>query len=76
MGCGHSLGHKEILDQLNFALYLDMFIFATYQELCAHELMDRIIGCDHSLGQKNILKSVYCFMILFLTEYILKYFYC
>jgi hypothetical protein len=37
-------------------------------------LMDRIMGCAYSLDQKDILKSIYCFMILFLTVYIFKYF--
>jgi hypothetical protein len=36
--------------------------------------MDDIMDCNHSLGRKNILKFVYCFMIIFLTLYILKYF--
>jgi hypothetical protein len=36
--------------------------------------MDRIMGYDHSLGRKEILKFIYCFMILFLTVYIFKYF--
>jgi hypothetical protein len=54
-----------------------MFIFATNQELCAHELIDHIMGYDHSLGRKeDILKCVDCFMILFLIVYIFKYFYC
>jgi hypothetical protein len=52
-----------------------MFIFVTNEELWARELMDRIMGCDHSLGRKDIIKFVYCFMILFLTIYILKYFF-
>jgi hypothetical protein len=73
MDCDNSLCLKKILDQLNL-LYLDMFIFATDQELWTHELMDRIMSCDHSLGQKDILKFVYCFIILFLTVYILKHF--
>jgi hypothetical protein len=38
--------------------------------------MGRIMICDHSLGQKDIIKSIYYFMILFLTVYILKHFYC
>jgi hypothetical protein len=32
---------------------LDMFIFIIDQELCAHELMDRIMDCDYSLGRKE-----------------------
>jgi hypothetical protein len=36
--------------------------------------MDHIISYNHSLGQKDILKFIYCFMILFLTVYIFKYF--
>jgi hypothetical protein len=51
-----------------------MFIFTIYQELCARDLMNRIVGCDHSLSQKNILKFVYCFMIIFFIVYIFKYF--
>jgi hypothetical protein len=51
-----------------------MFIFITDQELWTHELMDRIMCCDHSLSQKDILKFIYCFMILFLTVYLFKYF--
>jgi hypothetical protein len=41
-----------------------MLIFAADQELWAREL----------IGRKDILKSVYYFMIIFLTVYILKYF--
>jgi hypothetical protein len=33
--------------------------------------MDCIMGCDYSLGGKEVLKFIYCFMILFLTVYIL-----
>jgi hypothetical protein len=33
-----------------------------------------IMSYDHSLGWKDIFKFVYCFMIIFLTVYILKYF--
>jgi hypothetical protein len=40
-----------------------MFIFATYQELWARELMGHIVGCDQSLGWKDIFKFVYYFMI-------------
>jgi hypothetical protein len=36
--------------------------------------MHRIIGCGQSLSWKDILKFIYCFMILFLTVYIFKYF--
>jgi hypothetical protein len=53
---------------------LDMFIFVTDQELWAHMLMNRIMGCDHSLGWKYIVKSIYYFIILFLTIYIFKHF--
>jgi hypothetical protein len=73
MGCDNSLGLKEFLDQLNL-LYIWICIFATDQELWAHELMNRIMGCNHYLGWKDILKFVYCFIILFHTEYIFKYF--
>jgi hypothetical protein len=52
-----------------------MFIFVTDQELCARELMDRIMCYDHSLGQKDILKFIYYFIIIFLTVYIFKHFY-
>jgi hypothetical protein len=31
--------------------------------------------CDHSLGRNDILKFFYCFIILFLTVSIFKYFY-
>jgi hypothetical protein len=48
--------------------------FTTDQKLRPHKLMDRIIGRDHSLGRNEVLKFVYCFMILFLTIYIFKYF--
>jgi hypothetical protein len=51
-----------------------MFIFATNQELWTRELIDLVMGCDHSLDREDILKFVYCFMILFFTVYILKYF--
>jgi hypothetical protein len=34
-----------------------------------------IMGRGHSLGRNDILKSVYCFMILFLILYIFKYFF-
>jgi hypothetical protein len=53
-----------------------MFIFATDQELWVPKLIDYIIHYDHSIGQKDILKFIYYFMILFLTIYIFKYFYC
>jgi hypothetical protein len=52
-----------------------MFIFAIDQELWVHELIGCIMSYDHSLDQNDILKFVYCFMILFLTAYIFKYFY-
>jgi hypothetical protein len=52
-----------------------MLVFVTDQKLWAHELMGRIMSCDHSLGRKDILKFDYYFMILFLTVYILKYFF-
>jgi hypothetical protein len=52
-----------------------MFIFATDQELCTRELMDRIMGCDHSLSWNDILKFVYCFMNLFFIVYIFKHFF-
>jgi hypothetical protein len=32
------------------------------------------MSCDHSLSRKDILKFIYCFMILFLTVYILNIF--
>jgi hypothetical protein len=32
-----------------------MFILTTCQELCAHELMCRIMDCDHYLGLKEFL---------------------
>jgi hypothetical protein len=38
------------------------------------KLIDCIMDCDHFLDQKEVIKFVYCFMILFLTIYILKYF--
>jgi hypothetical protein len=55
-----------------------MFIFATDQNVWAHEIIDRIIDFDHSLNQKDIFKFVYYFMILFLIIYICIYnfFYC
>jgi hypothetical protein len=37
-------------------------------------LIDHIMGCDHSLDQKEILKFIYCFIILFVTVYVFKYF--
>jgi hypothetical protein len=40
MGCDHSLGLKEILNQLNL-LYLYMFIFAIDQALWTCDLMGR-----------------------------------
>jgi hypothetical protein len=52
-----------------------MFILTIDLELWAYELMNRIMGYDHSLGQKDILKFIYCFMILFPTIYIHKYFF-
>jgi hypothetical protein len=52
-----------------------MFIFAAYQELWAHEVMNRIMGCDHSLDRKDIPKFVYYFMIIFLIVYIFKHFF-
>jgi hypothetical protein len=51
-----------------------MFKFIIDQELCARKLMDRIMYCGHFLDQKDILKFIYCFMIIFLTLYIFKYF--
>jgi hypothetical protein len=51
-----------------------MFIFTTNQKLCTRELINCIMGCDHSLGRNDIFKFVYCFIILFLTVYIFKYF--
>jgi hypothetical protein len=50
MGCDNSLGIKEFLNQLNFLLYLHMFIFPTNQEVWARELMTRIMRFDDSLG--------------------------
>jgi hypothetical protein len=38
--------------------------------------MDHIMDCDYSLGQKYILKFIYYFMIIFVTIYIVKHFYC
>jgi hypothetical protein len=37
---------------------LHMFIFVTYQELWAHELMSRIMSFDHSLYLKDILMFI------------------
>jgi hypothetical protein len=37
--------------------------------------MTRIMGHEHSPGWKDIFKFVYYFMMLFLTVYILKYFF-
>jgi hypothetical protein len=53
---------------------LNIFIFAIEQELWACEIMDRIMGYNHFLDWKDIIKFIYCFMILFLTVYIFKYF--
>jgi hypothetical protein len=38
--------------------------------------MDRVMDCPHSMDRKEVPKFVYCFMILFLTIYILNIFYC
>jgi hypothetical protein len=51
-----------------------MFIFTTDQELWAHELINHIMSYDYSIGRKDILKFIYCFMIIFFTLYIFKYF--
>jgi hypothetical protein len=51
-----------------------MFIFEIDQELWTRKLMGHIMGCDHFLDRNDILKSVYCFMILFLTVYIFNIF--
>jgi hypothetical protein len=49
-----------------FAIYLDIFIFATDQELEACEVMEHIMCYNHSLGRKDTLKFIYYFMIMFL----------
>jgi hypothetical protein len=36
--------------------------------------MSHIMDCDHSMNRNDILKFIYCFMIIFLTVYIFKYF--
>jgi hypothetical protein len=61
MGCDHSLGLKEFLDQLNF-LYIWICLY-----------LQQIKSYGH-VSQKDILKLIYYFMILFLTIYIFKYF--
>jgi hypothetical protein len=38
-----------------------MFIFTIDQDLCARELMSRIVSCDHSLGRNDILKFILLF---------------
>jgi hypothetical protein len=75
MGCNHSLGLKEFLDQLNLLYIWICLYFAIDQELWARKLIDRIMGGDHSLGWMEVLKFIYCFMILFLTVYIFKHFF-
>jgi hypothetical protein len=74
MGCDHSLGLKEFLDQLNLLYIWICLYFAIDQELWTRKLMDHIMGYDHSLGRKELLKFVYCFMIIFLIVYIFKHF--
>jgi hypothetical protein len=55
MGCGHSLGLKDFLDQLNLLYILIYLYFTIDQELWTRKLMDRIMGCDHSLvGRKYL----------------------
>jgi hypothetical protein len=49
-----------------FAIYLNIFIFATDQELEACEVMERIMGYNQSLGRKDTLKFIYYFMTMFL----------
>jgi hypothetical protein len=75
MGCNHSLGLKEFLDQLNLLYIWICLYFAIDQELWARKLIDCIMGGDHSLGWMEVLKFIYCFMILFLTVYIFKHFF-
>jgi hypothetical protein len=36
--------------------------------------MNHIMNYDYYLGRKDVIKFVYCFMIIFLTIYIFKYF--
>jgi hypothetical protein len=74
MGYDHSLGLKEFLDQHNLLCIWICLYFTTYQELWTRMLIDHIMGCDHSLDQKEILKFIYCFIILFVTVYVFKYF--
>jgi hypothetical protein len=38
--------------------------------------MDHIMSYDNSLDRKDILKFIYYYFIIFLTVYIIKYFYC
>jgi hypothetical protein len=42
-----------------------MFIFTTYQELWAHEVMSHIMSCDYSLCPKDILKFILLFHNIF-----------
>jgi hypothetical protein len=74
MNCDHSLNLKIFLDQLNLFYILLCLYFIIDQELWTRKLINCIMDCDHFLDQKEVIKFVYCFMILFLTIYIFKYF--
>jgi hypothetical protein len=50
MGCDHSLGLKEFLNQFNLLYIWICLYFAIDEELWAPKLMNRIMGYDHSLG--------------------------
>jgi hypothetical protein len=52
---------KDFLNQLNFFLYLHMFIFTTDKELWSHELMRCIMSRDHSLDRMDTLKFILLF---------------
>jgi hypothetical protein len=73
MGYDNSLCLKEFLDQLIFSIFgyvyicnrlrvMDMQANRSYYEF------------DHSLSQNDIFKCIYCFIILFLTVYVLNIF--
>jgi hypothetical protein len=74
MGCDHSLGFKEFLDQLNLIYIWICLYFVIGQDLLAWKLMYHIMGCDHSMILKEVFKFDYCLMVIFLTVYIFKYF--
>jgi hypothetical protein len=49
-----------------------MFILTTDKELCARELMCRIMGCDYSLSFKEFLDQLnllYIWICLYFTTY-------